>query len=84
MLSAWGLLYLLVGALWWPAVLVGVVSWIAGWRTARQAVDHYAELLEAAVDLYGAALAPALGIAQPAGLTLEVGRAVTRKVRKGS
>jgi hypothetical protein len=83
-LSAWGLLYLIVGAIWWPAVLVGIVSWVAGWRTARQAVDHYAELVEAAVDLHGGALAPALGVPQPEGLTLEVGRAITRKVRKGT
>jgi len=83
-LSAWGLLYLIVGVLWWPAALVGVVTWIAGWRTARQSVDQYAELVEAAVDLHGAALATALGVPLTGGLTTEAGRAITRRVRKGT
>jgi hypothetical protein len=83
-LSAWGILYLIVGVLWWPAAVVGVVTWITGWRTARQAVDGYAELVEAAVDLHGAALSPALGMPLTGPLTPEAGRAITRQVRKGA
>jgi len=83
-LAAWGLLYLVLGVFWWPAVLVGALTWVVGWRSARQAMRTYAELIESVVDLHGAMLARALGIDCPAELTTAVGRAVTRRTRKGA
>jgi hypothetical protein len=83
-LAAWGLLYLVLGVFWWPAVLVGALTWVVGWRSARQAMRTYAELIESVVDLHGAMLARALGIDCPAELTTAIGRAVTRRTRKGA
>jgi hypothetical protein len=51
-LNAWALLYLLLGAWWWPAVLVAVVLWIAAVVKGRFAAANLADLVEAAVDLY--------------------------------
>ncbi|MCE0536428.1 hypothetical protein LWF15_12990 [Kineosporia rhizophila] len=83
-ISAWGLMSGVLGLIWWPAALVGAVTWVVGWVTARQAVDGYAELVESAVDLYGGSLATSLGIEVTGPLTPETGRAVTRRVRKGA
>ncbi|GLY28970.1 hypothetical protein [Kineosporia sp. NBRC 101731] len=83
-LSAWGLMYVVLGAFWWPAALIGAVTWTVGWLTARQAVDGYAALVESTVDLYGASLATTLGIPLTGALTTDVGRAITRRVRKGA
>ena len=83
-LAAWGLLYVVLGVFWWPAALVGGLTWVVGWRSARQAMRTYAELIESVVDLHGALLARALGIDCPAELTTAAGRAVTRRTRKGA
>jgi hypothetical protein len=83
-LAAWGLLYLVLGVFWWPALVVGALTWVVGWSSARQAMRTYAELIESVVDLHGAMLARALGIDCPAELTTAVGRAVTRRTRKGA
>ena len=76
-LTAWGLLYLIAGLLWWPALLIGVVVIATGWHRIRTAADTYALLLEATVRLHGAALAKQLGVGDGALLTPKAGAAVT-------
>ncbi|MET8911537.1 hypothetical protein [Micromonospora sp. NPDC004551] len=81
-LAGWGLLYAVLGAFWWPALVVGVVALPTARQRARLAVAVYAELAEAAVDLYGRDLAVQLGLPCPDRLTREIGEQVTAIVRK--
>lgn len=81
-LFAWGLLYLVPAAWWWPSAVVTVVTCTAAWRRGRVSTDVLAELSESAVDLYATTLVTQLGIAAPDGLTPEVGLEVTERLRK--
>lgn len=84
-LAAWGVLYLVLGAWWWPAAVVGVASVLVGWRRSRVACDGLAELIEATVDVHARTLATATGVlAADADLTEDHGAAMTRVFRKGS
>ncbi|MGW4528824.1 hypothetical protein [Amycolatopsis sp. NPDC004378] len=84
--GTWGWPYLLLGVVWWPAAVVGVVVGAVGWARARPAVEDLGALSEAALDLHGRALAVALGAAE-AGvegpLMMEEGERVSRLLRKG-
>ncbi len=60
-LTAWAVLYLALGVLWWPAALVAVVTGIAAGVRAREATENLAGLVESTVDLYGRDLAVQLG-----------------------
>lgn len=82
--AAWGLLYLLPALWWWPAALIVAVAWAGAWRQGRLAVDEFAELVEAAVDLHGRDLANALGIPCEERLTTAEGLEITRILRKGA
>jgi len=82
--GGWALLYLGVSGWWWPAAVIGPVTFLAAWYQGRAAVSAHAELVESAVDLYGRDLAAALGVPCTDGFTREVGLAVTRAVRKGA
>jgi hypothetical protein len=81
-LVGWGLLYAVLGAFWWRAVVVGLVALLTARYRARLSVAVYADLAEAAVDLYGRDLAVRLGLPCPDRLTREVGEQVTAVVRK--
>lgn len=81
-LTGWALLYLLVGAFWWPALIIAVGTGVTGWIRGRAATDVLAILVEATVDLYGPDLARQLGITCPGPLTPEIGREITVAVRK--
>ncbi len=81
-LTGWGVLYLLVGGFWWPALAVGGIVLCTARYRARQAVGVYADLVEAAVDLYGRELATQLGLACPGRLTAEIGAEITAIARK--
>ena len=81
-LAGWGLLYATLGAFWWPALVIGLVALPAARHRARLAVAVYAELAEAAVDLYGRDLAVQLGLPCPDRLTREIGEQITAIVRK--
>ena len=50
-LTAWGLLYLIVGCWWWPAAVAGAVVIVIGHRRGTLTAAATAELLEAVVDL---------------------------------
>ncbi|GAA1620060.1 hypothetical protein ACFQY4_24575 [Catellatospora bangladeshensis] len=83
--AAWGVLFLLLVPVWWPAVLPGLL--LCGWgrQLAAPAVDELARLTEAAVDVHGIELAHRLGVALDQ-QTLEPrgGKAVTAIARKGT
>lgn len=61
-LVGWGLLYMAIGALWWPGLLAAAVVICTGRSRARVAADTYGLLLEAAARLYTGPLATSLGI----------------------
>ncbi|MFI7502605.1 hypothetical protein ACIBVL_29845 [Streptomyces sp. NPDC049687] len=83
--AGWGLLYLLLGLVWWPAAPVGAGTLVAAWRRGRTGTHELAELAESTVDLHGARLGAALGLCpQDAPLTRELGRRITALLRKGS
>ena len=76
-LAGWGLLYLVIGALWWPAVLIAVATVGTAWRRARTATDVYALLIEAAARLHTADLARSHGIDHSGPLDQRTGWALT-------
>jgi hypothetical protein len=80
-LAGWGILYLPLAVVCWPAALIGLGIALVGWRRARTAIGGYADLVEAAVDLHGITLAKELGITAEA-LTPAIGLAITRIAQK--
>ncbi|MFD9409816.1 hypothetical protein ACFWBN_22765 [Streptomyces sp. NPDC059989] len=84
-LTGWGLLYLAVGLVWWPAAPAGAVAALTGWRRGRTAAATFADLAEATVDLHIRALAQQLGALAPeAALTRDTGLRITALLRKGT
>jgi hypothetical protein len=84
-LAGWAVLYTLLGALWWPAGLVGAAIGVTAWRRARVAVDVLAELIEAVVDVHGPELAAAFGVAVPdQRLVPPIGHVLVERFRKSS
>ncbi|GAB2883237.1 hypothetical protein [Streptomyces mayteni] len=65
--TAWGLLTLLLGLLWWPALPAGAALVLVGWRRGRASGAALADLVEAAVDTHQRQLAEALGFDLPHG-----------------
>jgi hypothetical protein len=80
--TAWGILYLLLGIWWWPAILVALAAVTAGTVRARVAVANLTDLVEAAVDLYAHELAAQLGEPVSRPLPRAVGRRLTVLMRK--
>jgi hypothetical protein len=80
-LAAWGLLYLVVGVLWWPSAVIGVLVYGTAWRRARDAVDGYALLIEAAARLHTREVADQLGLQTGAVLNRQTGWALTCMVQ---
>jgi hypothetical protein len=76
-LAGWGLLYIVVGALWWPGLIAAAVVIATARQRARTATDSYALLIEATVHLYGTALARDLGLKPADTFTRETGWALT-------
>jgi hypothetical protein len=76
-LAGWGLLYIVVGALWWPGLPAAAIIIATAGHRARTATDTYALLIEATVRLYATALANDLGLQPDRTLTRETGRALT-------
>lgn len=84
--AAWAWPSLALGAVWWPAAVVGLVVGATGWVRARGAVGDLTALTESALDLYGRDLGTALGAVDEgtAGpLTPAEGARITALVRKG-
>lgn len=51
-LGGWALLYLALGAVWWPSAIIGLVVGLVCRQRCRSAADVYAGLVEAAVDVH--------------------------------
>lgn len=81
-LVGWGMLYLLLGAMWWPALVIGMCTLAVAWRRERAALDACATLVEATVDVHGRDLALSLGIPCEGAFTRETGATVTRALQK--
>jgi hypothetical protein len=80
--TAWAILYLLLGIWWWPATLIALAGMAAGTVKARAAVANLTDLVEAAFDLYAHELAAHLGEPTSHPLSLAVGRRLTILMRK--
>ena len=83
--GTWAWPYLLLGSIWWPAILVGIGIGTTGWVQARAAITDLTALSEAALDLHGRSLATALGVAEPGRvgpLTIAEGQQLTQLIRR--
>ena len=81
-LAAWGLLYLALTVVWWPAVLISLTILFAAAMRARASADVLADLIETAADLHAKDLATTLDlplpdVTDPAGL----GRSITLRLQ---
>lgn len=81
-LVGWAVLYLLVGAWWWPALIVAAGCGIAGWLRSRACAEVLAVLTESAVDLHGVDLAEHFGFDCRGFLTENIGHELTIRLRK--
>ncbi|MFI6302461.1 hypothetical protein ACIBCH_11370 [Amycolatopsis thailandensis] len=84
--ASWAWPTLLLGAFWWPAIVVAVVIGTTGWVRGRAAITDLTALAESALDLYGCALATAVGVEtqRTAGpMEVDEGAQVTAIFRKG-
>ncbi|MFI6737050.1 hypothetical protein ACIBI9_29340 [Nonomuraea sp. NPDC050451] len=84
-LVGWGLLYVALGAFWWPAAVAGLMTALTGWYRTRLAVAAYADLVEATTDLNAKLLAIELGLLESdISFSRDVGLKITRLLRKGT
>jgi hypothetical protein len=81
-LTAWAVLYLLLGIWWWPAVAIALIAGAAAVVRARLATSDLADLIEASVDLYARTLAAQLDEPPAGPLTRAAGKALTARMRK--
>ena len=84
--ASWAWPVLVLGALWWPAAVVAALVGTTGWVRGRAAITDLTSLVESALDLYGCALAAAVGVQTDRStgpLAIGEGEQVTAIVRKG-
>lgn len=81
-LTAWAVLYLILGIWWWPAVIIGLITGATAIVKAHLATDNLADLIESTVDLYNCDLATQLGEPTPGQVTPVIGRRLTTQMRK--
>lgn len=84
--ATWSVPYLVLGTLWWPSALIGLVIALVGWSRARGRIGTLTDLTEATLDVHGRSLATALGVGDPSAtgpLGPEEGQRITDIVRKG-
>lgn len=81
-LAGWAVLYALLGLAWGPAMLIAAGILAVAAIRARSAADVFCQLVEAAVDLYGPALATQLRIPCDGMLTREIGGTIDEFLRK--
>ncbi|BAC69912.1 hypothetical protein AQJ43_30745 [Streptomyces avermitilis] len=82
-LGGWAVLYLLLGAVWWPSAVAGAGAALVAWRRGRDRAEEYAELVESAVDVHLQELFERFDEeARPVRASL--GPAVTERFRKGA
>ncbi|MEU0038626.1 hypothetical protein [Streptomyces sp. NPDC006333] len=85
-LAAWGVLYLVVGCVWWyPVALGGVITGFLALTRARRAVETLTDLAESSMDVHSPLLAQHLGIPLPNGyVTPAIGPNLRERIRKGA
>lgn len=84
--ASWAWPLLLLGTLWWPAAVVGLIVGATGRVRARDAAGDLTALTESALDLHGRLLATSLGAAKEDStgpLNADEGAEITTVVRKG-
>jgi hypothetical protein len=81
-LTAWAVLYLILGIWWWPAVIIAMIAGATAIIRAHQATDNLADLIEAAVDLHSRDLASQLGEQTAGQVSPVIGRRLTTRMRK--
>ncbi|MFJ9815557.1 hypothetical protein ACIRU3_09830 [Streptomyces sp. NPDC101151] len=82
-LGGWAVLYVLLGAVWWPAAVAGAAAGLVAWRRGRERADAYAELVESAVDVHLPELFERFDPeARP--VRASIGPEVTERFRKGA
>ena len=81
-LTAWAILYLILGIWWWPAIPIALITGTTAIIKARQATENLADLIESAVDLQGRSLATQLDENLTGPLTPAIGQVLTRRMRK--
>jgi hypothetical protein len=72
-----GLLYVAVGAIWWPGLVVAAVVICTGQSRGRVAADTYGLLVDAATRMHTGQLAISLGIRHTGLPDRRAGRALT-------
>ncbi|GAB3439673.1 hypothetical protein [Actinophytocola sediminis] len=85
-LVGWSATYLVLAAIWWPAVVLALLSALAGWRRGRVAVAVFCDTIESTVDLQHRALATALGhpVEEGSPLPPRVADAINDQLHKGA
>jgi hypothetical protein len=81
-LGGWAVLYVALGAAWWPSAVAGALAGAVAWRRARTRTGQYAELVEATVDVYVRDLLARFDDTEHP-VRLSAGAAVTEVFRKG-
>jgi len=81
-LTAWAILYLILGVWWWPAIPIAMITGSTAIIKARQATGNLADLIESAVDLHGRSLAAQFDENLTGPLTPAIGQVLTRLMRK--
>lgn len=82
-LVAWAFLYLPLGVVWWPALLIAAGLGLAGRRRGRVCVDTYSLLLAAATRLYARELGEHLGIESTGPFSSDNGDSLSRLLQDG-
>ncbi len=80
--AGWGCLAVAAAVYWWPVAIIVPGFLLVAWRRGRDGLDQFAQLVEAAFDLYAAELARALGIAVPGQMTATEGGEIAEVVVK--
>ncbi|HVV18671.1 MAG TPA: hypothetical protein VHF06_04500 [Pseudonocardiaceae bacterium] len=81
-LTGWAVLYGVLGVLWWPALVIGILTLGAGVVRARTATATLCDLVETAADLYGTTLADQLGTPTAVPLSTDLGDEISARLRK--
>ncbi len=81
-LTAWAVLYLILGIWWWPAIIIALITGATAIIRAHQATGNLADLIESTVDLHSSDLATQLGEQTPGQVSPVTGRRLTTQMRK--
>ncbi|MHA6757968.1 hypothetical protein [Streptacidiphilus sp. PAMC 29251] len=81
--GVWALLYGVLTLVWWPLLLLAVVTMVGAVRSARNSLESLTDHAEAAVDLYAPDLGRALGLEVRDGqVDLTLAQLINSRLRK--